>query len=419
MTRSVEQNWNDIGEILRKKELRQTQVEQLREYIADLLATPEGRQSIQKRLDGEGGSFTGRGRFVDEVARALADSVAAVADLTLRDRVAFQEFVWERTKPATDRAHWDLLWLLHREGRIGVGKMVLDSVAKITKKSDSLVHVLPANQAWKRLAPERIVTLLEVAKQASRDIESSNRLDGILSWARQLQRNKVPNEATLSSPTTSLDSPAAWKGEDGQEAPHSSGDRLDSQQLREPTVSQTNVDPVLSSRKKSAPTLTDLLAMIEGLFRRVEEEQTTLRQEREAAREALTNATDELKAQQELIRDYLRNQQALESSRNQQKQELDAMRDNVRRLEQLLTESRQQVEAVSRRADDYIHDATIARDNALLSFQAGLWNSLKAHFVEILDEPAETGVLNPDQKMFRMRLMEIRHALRSQGVPPI
>jgi chromosome segregation ATPase len=161
-----------------------------------------------------------------------------------------------------------------------------------------------------------------------------------------------------------------------------------------------------------------LLKAIENLFKQQEERQADLQRGQAAAREELTRIRAELQAQQELTREYSAKADRLEQGLKDRSHELAATRDQVRQLEQQLAEARQEIEAARRRAEDYIHEATLARDNAVLSFQATLWDRLRACLVEVLDEDPHHAGLSPDQVFFRHRLQEIRDALRELGVPP-
>ena len=87
-------------------------------------------------------------------------------------------------------------------------------------------------------------------------------------------------------------------------------------------------------------------------------------------------------------------------------------------MEHQLDDTQHEVEAARRRAEDYIHEASLARDNAVSSFQATLWERLRAYLIEVLDGHIEQSGLTPDQVFFRHRLQEIRETLRELGVPP-
>jgi hypothetical protein len=153
MNTSVQEHWQLVEDILRKSERSRPDGQQLQQSVAVLLTTPEGRESVRRRLDGEGGPFDGKHRFIDEICRALEKPGSGLGEMNPRDRLAIQETVVERTRPKVDPAHWNMLWLLHREGHLGVGQKVLDSLAKVTKKSDDLARTLPLLRAWERLAP--------------------------------------------------------------------------------------------------------------------------------------------------------------------------------------------------------------------------------------------------------------------------
>src|SRR5438094_183694 len=99
MTRTVQEHWQLIEDILRKTQRNRSHGEQLRESIAGLLATPEGRESIRRRLNGDGGSFEGLHRFMDEITRALENPGTALGELSPRDRFGIQEAVLKHARP--------------------------------------------------------------------------------------------------------------------------------------------------------------------------------------------------------------------------------------------------------------------------------------------------------------------------------
>jgi hypothetical protein len=78
----------------------------------------------------------------------------------------------------------------------------------------------------------------------------------------------------------------------------------------------------------------------------------------------------------------------------------------------------QEIDAVRRRTDDYIHEANLARDHAESSLQSRLWERLRPFLLEVLDEHAEHANLNIDQKIFHRRLRAIRDTLHELDVRP-
>jgi hypothetical protein len=411
MSRSVQEHWQLVEEILRKGQRDREHARQLLESVVELLATPEGRESIRRRLDGEDGSFEGRRRFVDEVFRAFENPAPVLGELSARDRLSIQEAVLKRTGAKADQAYWNMLWLLHRDGHLGIGQKVLDSLAKITKKSDDFLHALSSLQAWKRLPPDRMVTLLEAAKAASRDIELTNRLDRVLSWAKGVRSSRNKDDARSGHPSVSPDRACSDAGVAGVSA-------LPTTEAKEAERTKPPPLPTVATREEARLTLPMLLAEIDRLFRRAQEEKETLRQERQVVRDGLTRVQEELQADKELASAYLQKAERLEQALNDRTRELAAARHEMIRLEQQLTEARQEVDGARRRADDYIHEATLARDNAVRSFQATLWERLRAYLIEVLDEHGQPAGLTPDQVFFRHRLEEIRETLRELGVPP-
>jgi len=99
MTRTVQEHWQLIEAILHKKDRGQSQLTELQASVAGLLATPEGRESVRSRLNGEGGSFTGRHRFVEEVFRAFETAAPVLGELSPRDRRDLQAAVLKHTRP--------------------------------------------------------------------------------------------------------------------------------------------------------------------------------------------------------------------------------------------------------------------------------------------------------------------------------
>lgn len=141
-------------------------------------------------------------------------------------------------------------------------------------------------------------------------------------------------------------------------------------------------------------------------------------QDQDTTHEALTQPREELPAKEQRKNDFQQEENQHQHPLDDLGVELATVRDLVSQREQEIADARQEVEAAQRRAEDYIHEATLVRDNAVRSFQASLWNRLKACLVEILDEHGESAGLNPDQVFFRQRLREIRDTLRDLGVPP-
>jgi len=422
MTRTVQEHWQVIEEMLRKKDRSRSHAEQLRGGVAGLLTTLEGRESILRRLNGEGGKFEGRQRFVDEVFRVLENPEPAIAELGPRDRLAIQEAVVKQTRPAVDSAHWNMLWLLHREGCMNAGQMVLESLGKVAKRRDDLLRTLPRLQAWERVTPDRIVSLLETAKQASRDVELTDRIERVLSWARGLRSMGEKREARnhLPVPESPIGRSANLVVEKSSVGPVESAAAPDTSSVGE----QSQVPKVVSrpelppGPEDAVQTLPMLFKAIENLFKRQDEKRAELQREQTAAREELARIRADLQVQQELTHEHSAKAERLEQVLNDRSRELAAARDQVRQLEQQLAEARQEIEAARRRAEDYIHEATLAHDNAVRSFQASLWDRLRACLVEVLDEDPHHTDLSPDQVFFRHRLQEIRDALRELGVPP-
>jgi hypothetical protein len=316
-----------------------------------------------------------------------------------------------------------MLWLLHREGFINAGQMVLESLAKVARKKEALLQTLSKLQAWKRVIPDRIVSLLEAAKQASRDVETTERIERILPWAMGLRSMGEKQDVRNCSPV--MESPTGHSADRIIERPSlvpeertpvpQTATGFESSQLAVKTASQR---PALRIPEVPEQALLVLLKSIENLFTQQEERQAELRKGYAAASEEFAGIRADLQAQQELNREYAAKVDRLEQALGDRSAEIVAIRDQLLHLEQQLAEARQEVESASHRAEDYIHEATLARDNAVRSFQASLWDRLRACLIEILDDDTDHGNLSPDQVFFRHRLQEIRETLRELGVPP-
>lgn len=185
---------------------------------------------------------------------------------------------------------------------------------------------------------------------------------------------------------------------------------------------------VVTAQKQTAMTALELAKsywdQMEAERRRLEQEMDEVESLRktlfypEEKEDAVTRLREQLQDQKELTGDYVRKVGGLEQALNDRDNELAKASCEVRRLEHQFAETGEEVKAARRRAEDYIHEATLARDNAVCRFQATLWQRLRAYLIEILDGPTEQAGLTPDQIFFRHRLQEIRETLRELGVPP-
>jgi hypothetical protein len=145
----IEEHWRLVDEVLGKKDRSRAQAERLQQTVAELLGTADGRASITARLAGKA-TFKGKYRFANEVVKAFETEIPQVAGLSANDRLSLQEVIIENTRPGMDQAHWNMLWLVERDGHAGAGKMVLASLAKVSKKRDDLARTLPGLDAWQR-----------------------------------------------------------------------------------------------------------------------------------------------------------------------------------------------------------------------------------------------------------------------------
>lgn len=420
MTRTIEEHWQLIDDVLRKRERSRAHGGQLQESVAGLLASAEGRESIRRRLAGKGVAFEGKYKFANEVFRALENGGAALTEMSANDRLKVQEAIIEHTRPRVDQAHWNMLWLLQREGHLRAGQMVLESLAKVSKRGDDFRRTLPALQAWQRFPPDRIVSLLDAAKRACKNAELSSRIESVLPWAANLRSKE--NESDPRSHRATVGASCDSGTVSGAEiCPH---EPLESATALAATVGGDGATAPVAS--KTAPpwpsespeqTLADLCKGIQDLFKREQQNSSKLRQEQSELRDELARVHADLRIQSELTGDYVDRVRSLEQAQSESACELSAVRRDLKQLEQELAAARQERELARRRADDYIHDATLARDSAVRGFQANLWDRLRPCLVEVIDDVPQAG-LSPDQMFFRHRLQEIRDMLRELGVPP-
>jgi hypothetical protein len=336
-----------------------------------------------------------------------------------RDLLATAEVVIERARPAVDSAHWNMLWVLLRDGNIRAGQMVLDSLAKVSKKGDDLVRTLPNLQAWERVTPDRVVCLLEAAKKAALDVEWMNRLERVLGWARnrvERKRDVKVDQATVPAldRTTDRDSAGTSASPASSTTPSVIAEPEKEKEL--PKVVKGPAAPVIP--EGASLTLPVLLKALEDLFKQQTERQAEFQRERDVLREEITRTHADLQLEKELASEYAAKVAALEKDLSTRDRELVSASEKQRLLEKQLAETREEVLLARRHADDYVHEATLSRDNAVRSFQASLWERLKACLVEVLDGEVDSAGLSPDQVFFRHRLQEIRDMLREMGVPP-
>lgn len=77
------------------------------------------------------------------------------------------------------------------------------------------------------------------------------------------------------------------------------------------------------------------------------------------------------------------------------------------------SEMREEIRRTNVRAMDYIHEAQLACDAAVATFQSLLAQRMRPWLIELEDG---TLGLTAEQRFFRLRLEEIRNTLRDLGV---
>jgi phage shock protein A len=433
---TFEERWQEIDALVRRKERLQSHGERLQESVVALLATPEGRESIRTRLEHSG--FGGRERFIEEVVRAFDRRPASLSSLTPRDRSDFVMLALGKTK-RNQQCHWDLLWLLLRDGCNGVGSMVIDSLTKGVPKKEDLALALWSLPSWKAVARDRTAALLEAARAATGgNFDLRSRIDRALDWAKGSQQGSV-RIATADRPSP-VDDPSRRAEEiqiraaDATPAPaavaREAAGSIATSTKPEPPERRRNQE--VSEAYQLSSVLVAIKGAVEGLYHRLAEQVKRLEDECDnhrlktaAAREEvirleaeLRSLKEEIAKEQDHCQELLTERTRLQERQSEHDRELARVRQEGRQLHEDLTQAKQEIEAIRRRADDWIHEANLARDSAERSLQSRLWERLRPSLLEVLDDHVEHPNLNPDQEIFHHRLGEIRDALRELGVQP-
>jgi hypothetical protein len=314
---SIEERWQEIADLVRKKDRKQSQAERLHECVVGLLATPEGRMCIGKGLEQK--KFEGRERFIEEVVRALDSRPAALAALTPRERSGMAIALLEKTE-RNQQCHWDILWLLLRDEWNGVGSLVIDSLTKGVPKKDDLATALWSLPAWKGLARERTVALLEAARQAARDFDLRGRIERALDWAKGSQPAPVaePAQRVEEKPTASPEvapAPTPTKPEPS-EAPR-----------RHDVIKAADLSSVLAT----------INGAVEKFYRRLAEQVKRLEDEVGRLEEERRSLKEELGKQQDYGRELLAERTRLEERQSEHDRETATARQEARRLQEELT----------------------------------------------------------------------------------
>lgn len=457
-TMAIDDYWVAIETLLRedKKARTASRVDELRARVRDLLTTSEGRQSIRDRL-GDSRGFPGKARLLQELVPALDAARATNLTLSLSDRQKILLDLLPHTKPAKDMVHWYILWILLKDGHLQAGQAVLESLGKIAKKGEDLSRELPKLKGWKDFEKDKAIELLEAAVRAKPSTAERERIEGALLWARArtapvhkaaIEGSSVDNgevgellqQPVSASPPTasghgapvgqevpgSAEQHDALAEEAAQTSPHPGRKQPQSRSAPEQAAESDGVPKELSTCLVELRRLVGELVhrqsqqqkQYEGEAAAAREDATQLREQRDRVRDELHTAHVRLQRETEITDELRREKIHLEEQLAEREHELATTRSEMQQVTQQLGETRHEIEAVRRRAEDYIHLAKQDRDSAVRTFQSELWEELKYYFLEVQEETSDPSLLNEDQKMLRRRLREIQETLRSRGVSP-
>jgi DNA repair exonuclease SbcCD ATPase subunit len=452
-----DEHWQQIEDLLKVEKKRRTKRhgEELRAHVAALLAAANGRESIRSRFSSKSG-FSGKEWFVRELLRTVEQMQEKFSEIPVRERSDLLREILRQSRPKVDQPHWDTLWLLHREGQVGIGQEVVNSLDKVAPKKDDLVRTLSGLQAWQSFPSERAAALLEAAKKSATSADAAARIDQALQWVssrlcgvtvKPTDGELVQTASPLAIPFSTVDQTASAR--DGGLATCSAGETVASRPVQRqvdidsPKIEKIGQQPAGSPtpiKETPAPVeamdvpscVAQVSRLVESLFRRqaervieLEQEATATRFEVAGLRDQLTIAQEKLESLQgslqretDIAQELRHEKVRLEGYLADRERDLAAVRSEVQKVTHQLAEMRQEIEATRRRADDYVHYAERERDSAVRTFQASLWETLQNYLIEILQGPTEESSLSADQQFFRQRLREIKDALRDAGVPP-
>jgi hypothetical protein len=383
----LEDRWRDIDNLLKVKNLKVSEAERLRGHIAALLTVPDHRESLLERLNRK--QFPGRKRFLQELVPALDPAAPALSELPSEDRHRLRLALIDATHPKSDRAHWDFLWQMERDGDDMAARRIVDSLIAVAGRKKEISAILVTLPWWDEFPRDRAAALLEAACRAPADAETTRRIEQAREWVKRL------------SPDGNGPPPPELPGPE---------------KLASGAGPVPLADAELSSCLAAVTQyVTDLHGRHTEARRRLDQE---LSDERARHRQEAEVLREQLRLAEEAAQVRLRQLDSLEQDLARREKEQEEAREEMERLTQQAAQHRNEVEAVERRTADYIHQANLEKENALRTFQAELWNRLHLCLVEVLDGEAERANLTPDQAFFLRRLREIKEALREFRVPP-
>jgi hypothetical protein len=448
ITMTNDEIWQQVYTLLRKEKKSRTKVqaEQLRAHLDGLLATAEGRKSVQVRFSNDH-PFPGKMRFVSEIVRILGNQ--DLAKLPPEERTSLLHSFLFHAKPTVDPVYWEILWQLQQVGYIQAGRIILESLNKIGSKKEDLAMILSDLQSWQNLSRERALELLETARRSALSSDDIARLDKVITSAKARflptqtePPDKTKNEfvvisgtdtALVEQPMPAAIEPARTnrvaKKVDVQAEPTPPAQ---APIAKRPSVTGPN-DVIGDEPGGLSECLGDVNRLIEAAFRRQAERMRSVENGLVGAKADLTGIRDhldrtlvelratrgQLQRETEITEELRREKIHLEERLAEREHELGRLRGELQQQAQRLTDALQETEGSRRRAEDYIHQADRDKGNAVVTFQTQLWEVLQYYLIEVLEDESDLSSLNEDQRLFRRRLREIKDALREQGIPPV
>jgi uncharacterized coiled-coil protein SlyX len=160
----------------------------------------------------------------------------------------------------------------------------------------------------------------------------------------------------------------------------------------------------IASRADGAASLDQRLNELERRLAGVEKALTETRADAQRAREE----ADRLRAR---ARD-------LEAELDDVRRDRDAATARSQELARNLAAATDRIATVERRADQNIHEAYRERDAAVLTFQARVWDAVRAQLVDVTDSTPGEKFNTTEEEVLTDRLRKIRDTLREEGIPP-
>src|SRR5437016_5770524 len=136
---TVEDRWEQLETLVRDTNSSTSLGEEFRKHFLELLKTPEGPTCLRRHVAMSPRDWVGSPeweRFMREVLLAFGRPEPALEAVPPSDRQGVLRTMLDRSRPEQDRVHWELLWLLHREGHPEVGRLV----------EKSLLHLVSAKE---------------------------------------------------------------------------------------------------------------------------------------------------------------------------------------------------------------------------------------------------------------------------------